>query len=175
LGGVVTAREVWARLPELADVYEETFGEPCYVYREEDVPGQLGMRLIPASSNAVLLGPDALRASLGLPAHVEIEPYEWREGPEYTLTSSDQWHPLLWGDNTFIFPPFAGDLRLSLVSTMFLNAYIVGMLVRYYPTLWTDLIHRGEGDSAMPLVREATALTESSFPRRLLAALEITK
>lgn len=179
LGDVVSARDVWARLPELAGVYEETFGEPSYVYQEEDDWGNVtGIRLKPVSMDAALLTPDALRATFGLPEDVEVQPYEWREGPEYTLIpqhSSLSWSGRVWGDDEFILPPFPGDLRLSLLSTMVLNAYVVGMLVRYYPTLWTDLVHRGAGDSSMPLVREATELTESSFPRRLLSALEFPR
>jgi hypothetical protein len=50
-------------------------------------------------------------------------------------------------------------------------SYLLGMLVRYFPNSWMQLVSGGAGDSAMPLLRSATDLIRSRFPVLALAGL----
>jgi len=43
-------------------------------------------------------------------------------------------------------------------------AYVLGMLVRYYPTNWIALTQGGKGDAMWPTIHRAQSLVESSYP-----------
>lgn len=178
-GTLLTARDVWARIPRLAAAFEVTFEEPAYLYRgSEALTAAEGSQLFlrPFSPLARPLEPEEIHNRLQLPANVGVRRSSWSKGYEYALTlrSSDgfEWGGLLWGSDSTVVAPFAGGLRLSNLSTLFISAYILGMLVRYHPTRWADLVHRGDGDVALPLVREATQSIQSDFPRALSEALQ---
>lgn len=178
-GMMLSARDVWARIPRLCSVFEETFEEPAYVYKaSEALTAVTGSDLFlrPLSPRAVPLEPEDIRSRLQLPPTVNIQRRSWIRGYEYALTvhsfDGSAWVRLLWGIETVVVAPFAEGLRLSTLSTLFMSAYILGMLVRYYPTQWADLVHRGEGDVALPLVREATESIQSDFPKAVSDALQ---
>ena len=43
-------------------------------------------------------------------------------------------------------------------------SYILGMMVRYYPTHWMTLIQGGKGDRMWPTINRAQQSVEDSFP-----------
>jgi hypothetical protein len=177
-GTLVTAREVWSRMPALAEVYEETYQEPSYVYYDlgeiEGPPGTT-IALRPFSTHAVPIEPEELHMRLQLPEDVRVCRNSWAKGYDYWLGRPydilPDWAETLWGHEKVIVAPLQGNLRFSRLSLLFLNAYILGMLVRYHPTQWADLVHRGTGDVALPLIREATAALELEFPTALADGL----
>jgi hypothetical protein len=57
---------------------------------------------------------------------------------------------------------------------LFLAAYAVGMLVRYYPTLWQGMSSIRPGDHAFPLLRAAVAHIERRFPMEVVNFFERT-
>lgn len=59
--------------------------------------------------------------------------------------------------------PFASNL--TKVGQIFLISYILGMLVRYYPTQWTALIRGQVADAALPTVLSAVEHVEKVFPQ----------
>lgn len=178
-GTVLTARDVWARIPRLAGAFEATFEEPAYLYRGSEAftaPGGSQLFLRPFSPRARVLEPEEVRTRLQLPGNVAIRRSSWSKGHEYALSLRSAggmgWTGLLWGSDSTVVAPFAGGLRLSSLSTLFISAYILGMLVRYHPTRWADLVHRGDGDVALPLVREAAHSIQADFPGALSEALQ---
>ncbi len=56
-----------------------------------------------------------------------------------------------------------GD-KLSEFFKLYLVSYVLGMLVRYYPSKWMSLLHGGRGDFARPLLFKAVEAIETSFP-----------
>jgi hypothetical protein len=56
---------------------------------------------------------------------------------------------------------------------MFALAYCLGMLVRYYPTLWLTLSSQAPGDVAFPLLREARIIVEQHVPRLVFEQFEL--
>ena len=66
--------------------------------------------------------------------------------------------------NLFLADPFPGGARYSQLCVTYMLAYILGMLVRYYPTHWMSLIHGDRGDSLWPTLNRAQQFVEHSYP-----------
>ena len=64
----------------------------------------------------------------------------------------------------FLAEPFPGGARYSQLCITYMVSYVLGMLVRYYPTHWISLIQGGKGDIIWPTVNRAQQLVEISYP-----------
>ena len=64
----------------------------------------------------------------------------------------------------FLAEPFSGGARYSQLCITYMVSFILGMLVRYYPTHWTSLIQGDKGDSMWPTINRAQQLIEHSYP-----------
>ena len=60
--------------------------------------------------------------------------------------------------------PFRGGARFSELCIIFMLSYVLGMLVRYYPTHWITLINGGRGDRLWPTFNRAQQYVEKIFP-----------
>lgn len=60
---------------------------------------------------------------------------------------------------------YPGGFKLSKLGSLFVLSYFLGMLVRYFPTQWTALIHAQVSDAALPTLMAAVDLVEDEFPR----------
>lgn len=59
---------------------------------------------------------------------------------------------------------FPGNQELSKPVAVYALAYVLGMLVRYFPSLWMALLRNERGDAALPTLLEAIAYVEEYFP-----------
>ncbi len=64
----------------------------------------------------------------------------------------------------FVAEPFAGGTRYSQLCITYMVSYILGMLVRYYPTHWIALTQGDRGDMMWPTINRAQQLVEQSYP-----------
>ena len=62
---------------------------------------------------------------------------------------------------------FPGGDKLSEFYKMYLVAYILGMLVRYFPSKWMTLLRGGPGDLVKPLLFKAIEAVETGFAEQL--------
>ena len=60
--------------------------------------------------------------------------------------------------------PFPSGARYSQLCITYMVSYVLGMLVRYYPTHWISLIQGSKGDSMWPAINLAQQTVEESFP-----------
>jgi YaaC-like Protein len=60
--------------------------------------------------------------------------------------------------------PFAKGARYSQLCVTYMVAYVLGMLVRYYPTHWMSLIQGDKGDTMWPTINRAQQFVEASYP-----------
>jgi hypothetical protein len=65
------------------------------------------------------------------------------------------------------------ELKLSLLGTLFLTSYVMGMIVRYQPSLWFALIGRSKGDFMLPVLQHAVAVIEDRVPSLVLRRLQL--
>lgn len=75
------------------------------------------------------------------------------------------------GDGMFIFEDFPNGDRLSELLRTFLIAYVLGMLVRYFPSRWMALLRNEKGDTAQPLLLAAMTSVESDWAKLISDAL----
>ena len=59
-----------------------------------------------------------------------------------------------------------GD-KLTEFVKFYLVSYILGMLARYYPSIWTALLRNEKGDFAQPLLVDAVEAIEKDFASQL--------
>lgn len=64
----------------------------------------------------------------------------------------------------FLAEPFSGGARYSQLCITYMVSYVLGMLVRYYPTHWISLVQGAKGDSMWPTINRAQQLVEQSYP-----------
>jgi YaaC-like Protein len=60
--------------------------------------------------------------------------------------------------------PFEKGVRYSQLCVTYMVAYVLGMLVRYYPTHWISLIQGDKGDTMWPTINRGQHFVEVSYP-----------
>lgn len=66
--------------------------------------------------------------------------------------------------NLHIVVPVESGERYSQLAFTYMLGFILGMLVRYYPTQWGSLIGGGKGDLLWPTINRAQQIVEETFP-----------
>ncbi len=61
-----------------------------------------------------------------------------------------------------------GNFQISQLGLTFLASYYLGMLVRYYPTHWSQLINGGSGDIYWPILNRLENYVEKAFPELVI-------
>ncbi|MGA2401502.1 MAG: YaaC family protein [Syntrophobacteraceae bacterium] len=64
--------------------------------------------------------------------------------------------------------PFPSGVCYSQLSITYMVSFILGMLVRYYPTHWISLIQGEKGDIWWPTINRAQQLVENSYPELVI-------
>ena len=90
-----------------------------------------------------------------------VEVFE-RASPQFIHTYLDKSFGTIPG--LFIAEPFPGGARYSQLAVTYMVSFVLGMLVRYYPTHWMALVHGDRGDSLWPAMNRAQRLVEQSYP-----------
>jgi hypothetical protein len=67
---------------------------------------------------------------------------------------------------------FSDACDLSKPVATYALAYILGMLVRYFPTTWMMIVRSERADAGLPTLLECVAYIESRFPMMIADALE---
>lgn len=75
------------------------------------------------------------------------------------------------GDFCSVIEDFPNGDKLTEFIKMYLIAYIIGMLVRYFPSKWISLLKNEKGDFAQPLLTEAVNAIEMHFAEEVLKQL----
>lgn len=127
---------------------------------------------------------DEVRNLFHVPQHIEIGLMAPGSGCDYPNFAYRVEHsnkkypvacPIIESINEFsignIIVPWPQNLYISQFSKCYLTSYVLGMLVRYFPSRWMALIRNQKGDAALPLVRAAIRHIEEDFPRMALALL----
>ena len=62
---------------------------------------------------------------------------------------------------------FPNKGKLSEFFKLYLISYVLGMLARYYPSKWMELLRNSPGDFAQPILLKAVEAIETDFPMEL--------
>lgn len=180
----VTLGDVFRRIPDLAFTYEEVFGElaACFPALVTAVRGPFNMgpnvaaqfkevRIKILRNKLHLPNDEVMMRTLGLD-HFAVVPRKASDQVQFAarLEAKESLSDILplirlnrhWFD--YVVSPFPNGDKLSSISTLFLTAYAIGMLVRYNPTTWQGISTVGIGDRGFPLLKAAMRLVERQFP-----------
>jgi len=166
-----TFHQVLARVSELRDIYERSFGHCASNYRafiftlsaitQSDIDLFNGRHGLPSE--------EQLRQELVIPQDVELQstaqhnflPPELHlryrllhpEGTNF-IDMLPQIENLPDGSASIV-APFAQGLSISRIGRFFLLSYFLGTLARYHPTSWLAIMQsRQKGDFMLPVIRE---------------------
>ena len=184
-GAATTLRDLFGRIPRLGDLYEETFDELSSAWRADVFAHPQRRTFVSIFGSFRRMPPsERLRNELKLPPETQLtveqsHPVTGEVNVTFSLNhaSNDDRSaelPLIAdgeGRENYVLAPLPSGLSLSLLSLAYALSYCLGMLARYHPVQWLDLIGRSSGDLAYPLAREAVLEIESHFPDRLVTEL----
>lgn len=183
---VVTLKQLLARLPDLATLFEETYQErtACYQARVRYHAGMKEAHIeITAAADMALPDVETVRRGLLIPedASVSYKPIDRQRGNlphiSVVLTNvslddvSRRLPPMhisdegdFFEERHFFVEPLPNGVVLPPPAHLFMVAHTLGTLARYYPTAWLALLSRQAGDRELPLIRAASAAIEEQFP-----------
>ena len=185
----INIQMVLERVPDWSTTYATTFGSSpkCFqamlVILSENT--QTDVHILETELGL----PDAcdIRSAIGLPADIPLSPSDLVglykvNNIFYRINHASQSEllaklPPIKSDregNTYVVEPLPNGLDLSSLSLLYLIAYSMGMLARYYPSKWLSLLNSNKGDFAFPLMKAATTVVEDRFPQLVLQELEST-
>jgi hypothetical protein len=179
----VTLRQFLARLPDLMGLFEATLDEtaPCFRANmmvvcetaDDKTPGQIstfvdlirhGAKLPPVAEITGALGipedrvavrTEGVRGDLGLILHHDSLRDLWEFLPPVRTNT---------GGSNYLVAPFPNTVVMSTMSLMFGISYILGMLARYFPTVWHQMTSLAKGDAIFPLVQSTVKAIERRYP-----------
>jgi len=185
---VLTLSDVLARIPELTMLYERVTYGAAECINSEVWAGNKDEVVMPEDTTTLLelrihdngrVDVDDLRRRLGPAAAAEFE------------RQQDSWHlQIAFRDDadldahapamkearnggTFLSSPFATGTYLSSLSSLYAVSFALGMIVRYHPAAWADLMGQATGDRIFPILRAADELIEERYPELVVQELEI--
>ena len=176
-GGEVTLDELCARIPDLQKDYTTASGTAVYA----------------------LINEMTFSEKDGFTAKVREDSFagfrSFYESNGYAVTSNSEWCTLTASAKTFgeqlplfvhsyihkmfgsipslhLAMPFTSGARYSQLGITYMVAYILGMLVRYYPTHWMALIQSEKGDTWWPTINRAQHFVEVSYPELVIELIQ---
>jgi hypothetical protein len=192
-GWSVTLRDLLGRIPDLHDLYEETF--------QEHAPCLRVFVLLLVGRGPFQTSIDVLATRMGLPAEERVR-RDLHLDPAETLTTHgfhrllgyeiEHWSvqqpresqqdvldrlPFLVNDgegDLYVVPDVPQGPRLSKLLLLYATSFALGMLARYYPSRWVGLLTGRAGDFAYPLLAEASRVIEDVFPQTLATEFRST-
>ncbi|MFL5589858.1 MAG: YaaC family protein [Ktedonobacteraceae bacterium] len=190
---IISLKMVLERVPDLSTIFTTTFGSSpkCFqailFIHSEDV--QTDVHIL--ETELGFPDVDDMRSAFGLPADVSLQPSDapWQYGVNNSIYQRSIFYrinhssssellaklPPIKSDregNTYVVELMPNNLDLSSLSLLYLIAYSMGMLARYYPSKWLSLLNSSKGDFAFPLMKAATTVVEDRFPQLVLQELE---
>lgn len=168
LGLELSVANLFSRIPDLRQEYREVTSDRrlasvsalsyneadglSMTIREESSTVQrayeaLGYDVRPQSDNVIVSGSAALLRS---------------DPPQWIHTYIDKLFGAI--PSLFVTEPFEGGARYSQLCISYLASYVLGMLVRYYPTHWIGLLQGQRGDAMWPTMNRALQYVEECYP-----------
>jgi hypothetical protein len=183
-----SSKDILSRVPDLCEVYEESLDEfsACHpTYVEEFTGLQRDYVILP--SRRGLISSDAVRTAFGFDSQLEIAEHdqhhligfvnnlEFSINTDVSPPSLRAYVPPVKNDAhgiSYLVEPLPGAQVLSSLMLLYATSFFLGMLARYYPRSWTDLVYRRFGESYLPLISDALDTVQERFPQLALEELE---
>ncbi len=199
-GSEVTVKEVLGQIPDLSEIYEQTFDEhPLCLYCDVTAePGfgddnEGGGWVSVLSTLKGVPDPEWVGRELGKPDVEKAEIYEasglattpeararpgfhyFQEYTEEPTTGLAHGYDVVRSRSTgryYLRIPTPGGLTASNIVALYLIAFATGSLVRYHPGYWMAVIGRTGGANLAPILSAAVSVVEEQYPRLVLERLQ---
>jgi hypothetical protein len=190
IGTLLTVRDVISRIPDLRYLFEQTFQNFSECYKADiQLAGNVdnkSVRVIIQQTSLGLSSFDQIRTNLRLPDGLVpnncVDEDNRKRVNEYsfslTYPSEDELFKQLpaiqndQNDYMFLVSPLPDGTRLSSTASLYIIAYAMSMLARYYPSTWLSIVNRTKGDFAYPIMKAALSLVQEKFPQLILQGLQ---
>lgn len=173
VGVEVTLGDLFARIPDLKSDYTAAGGVPLY-----------------AATNTLAYTSEAgFNAKIHAPPFASFRQYYEEKG--YVVAVQGDWATVTCNEKTlrehnpffvhtyihkmfgtiptlYLAKPFANGAIFSQLGVTYMLSYVLGMLVRYYPTHWVSLSQGDKGDVWWPTLNRAQHLIEQSYPELVI-------
>jgi len=190
---IISIKMVLERVPDLSTIFATTFGSSpkCFQARLIILSEDTQTDVCILETDLGLPDVDDIRSAFSLSADIPLQPSDapwqfainniiYRRIICYRINHSSKSEllaklPPIKSDkegNIYIVQPLPNGLDLSSLSLLYLIAYAMGMLARYYPSKWLSLLNGNKGDFAFPLMKAAITVVEDRFPQLVLQELE---
>ena len=169
LGFEVSFDELCARIPDLKIDYESAGGSPFYAaVNEISFSNAQGFR---ATLNGAI--PEPLREFLLSNGYSGLATADAKTFSENTPLFIHAYIRKLFGKIPMLHlaRPFGSRTCYSQLAITYKIAFILGMLVRYFPTQWISLSQGEKGDTWWPTISRAQHLVETTYPELIVELL----
>lgn len=93
---------------------------------------------------------------------------------------SENWHPNItqrWSGpfgigDICVMPCLKDDIGLNLISGLYMISYTFGMLARYHPSVWMNILRGGLGDKIYPFAHRIMQFIDNYYPKVVLDFLK---
>jgi hypothetical protein len=185
-GGAVTFGELLERMPQIRDLYRTATGGQLSNW-ETRINSNNGFLSIDVLENGnAIVGASRLRELTdGASGHIEENIHRYAEIPDvrsraisFRCTSPSEWARHLSNVRSpgkfvgYLTEPFSAGANMPTIAVAFVAAYMLGMLVRYFPSQWAEMVSRRHGDPLLPVIRAVDGVV-ASYPSMFLDALAV--
>lgn len=181
-GSVISFDDLTSRDRRFLSIYDRTTSRPSRVHIAEVIAGRDYVEVSVAAAEGVdqtlvetRLAPPRTPVAFRIGSRrISVLPNFWYRlaasniNDLKTLLPATQYTG---GDVVYVMEDFPDGDRLSELLRTYLLAYVLGMLVRYFPSRWIALQRNERGDAAQPLVQEVVLAIERDFPGLVVNAI----
>ena len=178
-GVEINVADLFSRIPDLQADYSILDGRPHYAYVnemtfnfEQGFSAKLNKKQFEAFQSSYL---DAGYAVTSDDTSCELT-CDAGTFAKYTPLFMHQYIKKMFGSipTLFLAEQLPGGAQYSQLCMTYLVSFVLGMLVRYYPTHWITLIQGGKGDLMWPTISRAQQVVEESFPELVAELIDDT-
>jgi hypothetical protein len=176
VGARFSLADLVARMPDVASDYEVWSGVPLLSAQMDAFTRKGGHVEVKFASETKKETIQELFPSLGSSLKISNAPPFVATIPDtcipyFSQLSFSAFGPALGIGDVHVVPPIRRDIYLNTLALYFSTSFILGMIVRYFPSTWISLGRQERGDRIFPMINRLTELVQTHFPKIVLEFL----
>jgi hypothetical protein len=179
LGATFSLIELFARIPDLRQQFEEAILRPAHCHTGRVHLTMSSLTVVIWRDKFDLPPLETLRRSLGITesASMMVTP---NNSAQFTAQIGEgdavaDFLPTMFASKGFehrMVERFPDGWSLNELATYFAASHVLSMLVRYYPSRWASMVNHEKGDRLLPVFERMRALIQTEFVRLGIGAIE---
>lgn len=173
-GCTIKLCDLLARIPDLEEVYRKVYGTESITFNVRVRESELGIVNNDRMFGYTNVGDLTEKGVPGLVSETNrtlklSSCYEEGRFTEGLPFISKAW------TGSLITYPFEDDgkfTNISYIGKLYLASYFVGMLARYFPTSWMNLVGKGRGTNVYPVTKDLLKVVEMKYAEKIVKLLK---